>query len=481
MDEYNRIALEEFVKRNQVKLLLSDLFSAQRDILLDLARRIVITKTRRAGFTYLAVRDLLYKALSGPGFNVGYLTKTRQWAEDLGWTPLKELSAKYDLGVDFNNSKLQATCPNGSIIRLVGADTYDQPESLRGLAWKLVIVDEAGSIKPEILKYVLKQVIAAGLSDYKGQLVLAGTPPPSCEGFFVDVAKDPDKYGYKPYTMNVRDNPMFPRWASKDNWQDLVDDWLEEERRINGLKVTDSEYQREYLGLLVRDEQKFIYELNKEINQLPDSSSNNLPSDLIYVLSIDTGYEDESAFVVLGYSPTTQKVYLVEYLAARQMDFHQLEAEAWRLVGIYYPETIVYDPAAAGKTLSRTLVDELSMRFNLTVEPADKTTKRAYMLLLKTAIRQGNFLMPPGKAYEQMESLRWNKARTREAEGQPADLCDAILYGWRWCYQFLEPDIEDVKPDDMTDAQWQQAQMMKEDLEYLKAQKEEEGEAYDYF
>ena len=132
------------------------LFGQQTDLLYDPSRMKAAVCSRRAGKTYAVTRAMIKACLARPGALVGYLTKTRDWAEELVWEPLQSISKDAHLGGEFNNAKLRCVFPNGSKIRLAGAKDKAQTEVLRGFAYDLLVIDEAGSIDPVIMRYVTK-------------------------------------------------------------------------------------------------------------------------------------------------------------------------------------------------------------------------------------------------------------------------------------------------------------------------------------
>lgn len=76
----------------------------------------------------------------------------------------------------FKVAKLSYVYPNGSVISLVGLDK--NPDKLRGNRIKLVIIEEAGFVDSDTLKYVLDSVIAgAQLREPDARTVLISTPP----------------------------------------------------------------------------------------------------------------------------------------------------------------------------------------------------------------------------------------------------------------------------------------------------------------
>jgi hypothetical protein len=86
----------------------------------------------------------------------------------MAWTYLQEFSGAVP-GVSINQSELRVDFPNGSQVRIYGADN---PDSLRGLYFDGVVLDEYGMMRPNLFS----EVIRPTLSDRPGWAVFLGTP-----------------------------------------------------------------------------------------------------------------------------------------------------------------------------------------------------------------------------------------------------------------------------------------------------------------
>ena len=289
----------------------SGLFGEQINLLGDESRMKAAVCSRRAGKTWAVTRAMIKACLARPNALVGYLTKTRDWAEELVWEPLQSISERQHLYGDFNNAKLRCVFPNKSKIRLAGAKDKAQTEVLRGFAYDLLVIDEAGSIDPVIMRYVVKEILPAALGDHRGTLLVVGTPNESCSGYFHDITNGKQKWRSVHHWVQ-RQNVMFPRWAHiKDEPARLaaVEEYLAEERATYHLAESDPEYRREYLGIWAKNEELFIYRISED-NLAPPPEE-----DLRYILAIDLGWHDMTAFELLGMTPTSRNY--TKYTALR--------------------------------------------------------------------------------------------------------------------------------------------------------------------
>lgn len=96
-----------------------------------------------------------------------YIAPYRQQAKNIAWTYLKE--AVEGLAVEVRESDLTVILPKGQRISLYGADN---PDSLRGLYFDGIVVDEMADIRPSLWQ----EVMLPTLADRKGWAVIMGTP-----------------------------------------------------------------------------------------------------------------------------------------------------------------------------------------------------------------------------------------------------------------------------------------------------------------
>jgi hypothetical protein len=134
-------------------------------------RYAVTVAHRRAGKTVARLNKIIKEAITGPNDGrYGYLCPTYTQAKDIAWNYLKHYTSPLlEHGGTKNEAELSVTLPNGAIIRLYGAESYDR---MRGLYFNGVALDEAQDIPP----VALTQVILPALADRKGWLDAAGTP-----------------------------------------------------------------------------------------------------------------------------------------------------------------------------------------------------------------------------------------------------------------------------------------------------------------
>lgn len=187
--------------------------------------RAVLVCHRRAGKTVATIHDLVFKALATrkPNAFFAYVAPYKTQCKQIAWEYLVRAVNPFGSHVKIDKQELSVKLPNGSTIRLFGAD---DPDSFRGLYMDGVVLDEYGDMKPK----VYTEVIAPALADRRGWVVFIGTP--KGHNNFYDVRelarKDPASYFY----LELK--------ASESGF--LAEDVLLEQRE----QMSPSEYQQEF-------------------------------------------------------------------------------------------------------------------------------------------------------------------------------------------------------------------------------------------
>ena len=144
------------------------LSKCQQTVANDRHRFKVVIAGRRFGKSYLAIRELCYNARM-PDKTVWYLTSSYRAAKMIVWKPLKKQLLELKWVEKINESTLEITLKNGSIISLKGSDN---PDSLRGASLSYCVIDEVAEVDPELFY----EVIRPALADQQGGALFIGTP-----------------------------------------------------------------------------------------------------------------------------------------------------------------------------------------------------------------------------------------------------------------------------------------------------------------
>lgn len=130
----------------------------------------VVVAHRRTGKTVCAVNELIKQAALSKrrAGRFGYIAPFLNQAKMIAWDYLKYYTSPIP-GIKVNESELSVTLPNGSLIRIFGAD---RPDALRGGYFDCAVLDEVAQMKPE----VWHEIVRPALADRKGKAIFIGTP-----------------------------------------------------------------------------------------------------------------------------------------------------------------------------------------------------------------------------------------------------------------------------------------------------------------
>lgn len=406
-------------------------FPQQRAFIEDPAKLKALFCTRRAAKSYTGGLYMVKECLQNPGINCLFIGLTRQSAEGIVWKDiLKDIDKKHSLNISFNQSKLTATFPNGSTIWVTGVDVdEDEMNKLLGKKYKLVILDEA-SMYSVNLHQLIYGVLKPAVADHRGTICMMGTASNIISGLFFDITNGKEP-GWKLHTWTAYDNPYV-----KEQWTQEIEDI----RRDRPLFMQTTLFKQWYLNEWVVDEEKLVYRYRKDHN---DYSS--LPYKPLgqwnYVLGVDLGYQDDSAFTVCAFHEHERTLFIVETFKKQGMDITDV-ANKIKLFQSQYP--LIYKVIIDGA--NKQAVEEMQRRHGIALTAADKTGKSDFIELMNADFVQGYIKLSSLSSQplaEEYRTLVWeldgDKIKyPRKENGACANhLADSTLYAWRYTYAFL--------------------------------------------
>lgn len=140
----------------------------QQTVAHDSRRFKTVVAGRRAGKTFLAIRQLCYYARF-PDKEVFYITSSYRAAKMIVWKPLKQRLLDLRWVKKINESELTILLKNGTTISLKGSEN---PDSLRGVSLFYCVIDEAADVDPDLWP----EIIRPALADQEGHAMFIGTP-----------------------------------------------------------------------------------------------------------------------------------------------------------------------------------------------------------------------------------------------------------------------------------------------------------------
>lgn len=454
-----------------VEKLLTASFPQQRAFIEDPAPFKAAICTRRAGKSFSGALVLLRAALQHPGSSNLFIAKTRASAKGIVWKDvLKVLNRTHNLNLKFHETDLTATLPNGSVIYCLGADADDdEREKLLGQKYACVVIDESASFTTDLKELVMKTLKPA-VADYRGQVCMIGTPGNIVKSFYFNV------------TTGVEPGWSVHRWTTYDN-PNMVEEWTAEINQLVGVNPLVKEtpwFRQMYLGEWVVDSEKLVYRFSPERNLVEAMPTNK--SQPRYVLGVDLGYNDDSAFALCAYYRESPVLYYVKTIKRSGMDVTDVARQIKEFHSQFAVDVTVVDGA------NKQAIAELNNRHGLALQTADKTGKEDFIQLMNGDFIQGHVKAVEGGTYalvKEWRELIWyertgSHQRRIEHPSLPNHLADAALYAWRHCYTYLFKPALALPPKEGT-IEWfaEETKRMEEEAEKAWQKKQELAAAGD--
>lgn len=414
-------------------------FPQQQRFIDDPAKLKLLSCTRRAGKSMTAAIYLISEALRYPGCNCLALGLTRETIKAILWKDcLRYLDKKHNLNARFNLTELTMTLPNGSLIQLTGVDT-DENEMLKllGRKYRLVCIDE-GSMYTIDLRNLVYGILKPAMADQRGTIAMMGTSSNFTRGLFFDIAtgKEP---GWALHSWSAHDNPYI-----RKQWQEELDEIATQ----RPLYMETPQFKQWYLNQWVIDDEKLCYKFNEKKNlftELPPL----FPEGWTYILGVDLGWEDDTAFVLSAFHQHDPRMYVIDAFNKKFMTLPMVEAKIKEyLTGPRAVSRVIIDGAA------KQSIETMRTRTQIPFEFADKQGKESFIELLNSDLIQAKIKIDKEltNLVNEMMSLVWMtegeriKLPKKEHPALPNHLCDALLYSWRMCYHYHNEEPAKVIP-----------------------------------
>jgi phage terminase large subunit len=405
-------------------------FPQQEAFAKDPARLKALFCTRRSAKSYTAGLYLVQEALTNPGCNCLFIGLTRASSKAIVWKDiLQVIDLAHELGAKFNQTELTMTFPNGSVIYVCGVDVDEEEmNKLLGRKYRLVCIDEA-SMYTINLSNLVYGVLKPAMADLRGTICLMGTASNFVRGLFYDITTGKEQ-GWSVHTWSAHDNPFV-----RVQWREELDSI----RDLRPLYMDTPQFRQWYLNEWVVDEEKLVYRFNPERNiytNLP-----HLPVDgWIYVLGVDTGWEDDNAFVLCGYHINDPTLYVIRTYNRKRMTFDQVVEKIQEFMNdkSCSPSKVIIDGA------NKQGVESMRARSAIPFEYAEKQSKVDYIEIMNGDLIQAKIKLPQSckTLMDEMMSLVWKtkgdkiEVPKKEHPALPNHLCDAFLYAWRNGYHY---------------------------------------------
>lgn len=432
------VYLEKKLNERKTPNVLEHAFEKQIEFIEHPSKQKALFCTRRSAKSFTAGLYLVKEALSNPGCNCLFIGLTRASAKAIIWKDiLAILDRNYKLNASFNQTELTMTLHNGSLISVTGIDADEKEmHKLLGRKYRLVTIDEASMYTVD-LNNLVYGILGPAMVDpnqkgESGTICLMGTASDFPRGLFYDITTGKER-GWARFEWTANDNPYVAR-----QWQEALDKIAHERPEY----METPQFKQWYLNQWVIDEEKLVYRFDMGRNLwsvgLPHLSQNEWS----FTLGVDTGWEDDSAFVLTAHHVHDPYLYVIKVFKRKRMTFDDVVTKIQEFMADtqYAPHKIVIDGA------NKQGVESMRFRSSIPFEYADKQDKVTFIELCNSDLIQGKIKIlntPENRPlWEEMSSLVWVtdgdkiKYPKKEHPSLPNHLCDAFLYSWRCGYHY---------------------------------------------
>ncbi len=415
---------------------LGELHPKQRAFVCDPSRRKVALCSRRAGKSHGILAWLLDGALEDPGGLSVYVARSKGDARRILQPAIDYFASRYpELKLklrEIDNQLLLIVGLTRHSIWLAGCKDKSEVGKFRGSKYKRVAIDESQEYGA-FLRELVTDAFEPALIDKAGHLLLAGTPSPIPAGLFYEASTGDGSPQWPTHHWTIFDNPHIPNAEAEVRAFCLT----------YGLDKGSATYRREYLGEWVRDEGALVYPFSANINGV---TLEDVPALDYFILSIDVGFVDATAFTVCGFRRDHPEVWVLRSVSMTGLIPSAVAAHAERHreefgAGLQ----IVVDEGGIGKGYA----EEMRQRYGIGCHAAEKTKKRAYQEIVAGELRSGTIrivISSCEQLCDEMALLQWAPGRASEDPRFENHCCDSLLYGVRAARAWYRPELEPPKP-----------------------------------
>lgn len=287
----------------------------QQQVANDPSRFKIICAGRRAGKTYLSIRQLCWYAHIA-NREIFYITSSYRAAKMIAWKPLKERLLDLRWVKKINESELSITLKNNSTISLKGSENI---HALRGVSLAYCVIDEAAFCDPDLFP----EVIRPALADQQGDAMFISTPTGKGNYFYDLYVAAQTTPGWNTWQLTTLEAGMVP----------------EEEVEAARADMTDSQFRQEFEASFEDIGSRVAYAFTREKNVAP--YEHPTPKELY--IGIDFNLNPISASVMVRLGTT---LHVIDEIEIYSSNTDELVAE----IRSRYPTEKIYafpDPSGS--------------------------------------------------------------------------------------------------------------------------------------
>ncbi len=446
----------------------------------DNATNIAVLAGRRAGKTEGCIYWLAKDWRSYAGKKSLYVASTIGSAREIIWDRLHDFDEKFGIGIDFNESRLEARFPNGYTILVTGCENKKQANRVaRGKRFVKVVIDEMELFDDGMIRYFIRSALKPTLMDFGGKLMLMGTPGTVLQGLWFEItgghalraANDNDDTDDK--TLRLRSRWSIHYFSALDNphigYPGGAAQYFLDQLEENGWSDDDPEFVTEYRGLWVKDTNAFVYSFSPGKNLYDEEDEWDLQGALRVVIGVDIGDQDGCGFAVWAKRWDSDELRCLESYSTINLDDDELAAEIRKLMKRYRSHNVFMDSKGHGATT----ICKSMLNYGIPAQPAENNRKKLPLIrALKAVLRSGKGKLHPTRCRHllgQLKTMVWNAERDSHQEGIPDESIDASLWA-----VFELRKLAAVPPEKKPKLNAEEWEALQEKLENLASQRRAE-------
>jgi hypothetical protein len=395
-------------------------FEKQAAVSLDPSKHKVLLSGRRAGKTVELVYEAIEALAQYERCHVVFVGLTAKSAREIFFSTICTQNVLHSWNLEINQQRMSVyDSYTRSTLLIMGSDTKADLDRIRGIErLAMLICDEAGAWRPDLLRYVVEDSAGPALMDLDGSVVISGTPNPVLEGYFFDIStgKVP---GWSRHHWTALDNPHLPHAGA----------WIEDLKRSRGWSDDNATLRREYYAEWVIDVAGLVF------RTFTDDLVKTLPAKIggrpTRILAIDYGFTHHTAFCVLEarddgtlHVPWSDSWF---GLAPSQIaDKAKATIDRWGI------SKVIGDTGGLGKGYA----EEFKLRYTIDIQVAEKRDRLANIeMLIDGFATKGLTLDPANKELiSQLRTIVWDEDHQNFAAGLSDDAVDALIYGYQYLF-----------------------------------------------
>lgn len=458
---HERASRAKDTSKDKATQLLDRLFKLQRDVLEDPSRRKAVLCAGRAGKSFTFAVAILVGLLTIPRANILFIAFIRSEAKEILWNLLKALNDEFQLELRFSEQELTITNGKGAWARVAGCESWGDVDKFRGVPRHLVILDETATWPPDLLQYLIREVIEPRLGDYKGTLILGGTPGTILAGIFYDATGD--------HSTEVRlteDGPVatsrpfverdevkwkgvewswsLHRWELRDNTSERGKSAYEEAlilKKKNGWSDDNPIWMREYRGRWMADGTRLVFRYDSARDDwTPGERTPENPFGLPpghawrLVLCCDMGFHDPFALQLGAFSDTHPDLHQVyewppadSPLDGTGMTVGSVAEQINRAHALIDMDDMEVECADL-QGLGGMVVETLAQEHGIHLEKLEQREKRDHIEMVNSGLVERRIKVLRGSRLSQeMAVVAWDQTGLKMRPNQRNNNCDAFL------------------------------------------------------